>query len=324
MDASQAKTSHTSKQRKFRFGIGCFVLLLVSPFLLYYGYCWGLWGRSSLLLQYLFQCNCPVASEEARYPREVEVIISACQSGYVELSPSGHLLYVRYKALTYLLDLQTRQRTDISNQPSSSFLTDSLGFIEDGITDYVIDRTTGKQYPIKAFRFWRENAYVNGKPNLEILISNLHQAEQVFLTPNYSTVVVLMPNFFADPEQSFTFDRSDFPQWGPHRIEQSLQENNIAYQTVLADFPHEVMSPDERFIARDDGIYLAETNQMIVKAPIPGVRGWTYDGRGVIYTSNRCLFYTSFPGDGGCLKWVPQPVIKLKVPDEYLSSTQMP
>lgn len=327
MSALQRKTYLIPKQWELQFWLGCFALLLLSPFLFYYGYCWGLWGRNSLLFQYLFQCNCPASSEETRYPKEVDIIISACQPGYIELSPSGRLLYVRYKALTYLLDLQTRQRIDISNQPPSSFLTDNLGFIEDGITDYVIDRTTGKQYPIKAFRFWRENTYVNGKPNLEMLISSLHQAEQVFLTQNFSTVVVLMPDFFTDPEQSFTFSLFDFPAWDHHRVEQFLQENNIIYQIIPPSYPHEVRSRDGRFIARDDGIYLVKTNQIIVKAPVSFVRGWVDDGRGVIYAApRRCLLTLGFPmmDDSWCEIEVPQPVLLLKVPEEYLLSKQTP
>ena len=278
-------------------------------------------------MQYLFQCSCLVASEQARYPQEVDVIVSACHPGYVELSPSGHLLYVREKASAYLLDLQTRQRTDVSNQPFSNFLTDDLWFIEGGIEDYIIDRTTGTQYPIKIFRFWQDNAYVNGEPNLELLISALHQAEQVFFTQrNNDKVIVLMSDFRTNPEQSFTFSRSDIPTGEfNNRVRQFLRENSVTYQMVLEDFPHEVVSPDRRFIARDDGIYLAETNQMIVKAPTSLVRGWTNDGRGVIFASNRCLFRISLPGiDTGCLRMVPQSVIKLNVPEEYLLPAQTP
>jgi len=154
-----------------------------------------------------------------------------------------------------------------------------------------------------------------------LLVSALRQAEQVFLTPNYDTVVVLMPNFFVNPPQSFTFDRSDFPKWDANQVEQFLKENNIDYQTVLASFPDEAVSPDGRFMARGDGIYLVETNQKIVEGYFSRVRGWTYNGRGVIYSSSGpCLIETNFflMDDSVCFFEVPQPVIKLKVPDVYL------
>lgn len=291
-----------------------------------------MWGRQILFLQYLFQCSCPSASEEARYSRQVDVIVSSCEEvTNSRLSPTGRFLYLHKENSgsdsAYKLDLQTMERTSIPYQLFTSFLTDDLWFVENGIEDYIIDPTTGKQYPIRTLRYWQENAYVNGKPNLELLVSALHQAQKVFLTPNFSTVVVLMPNFFANPAQGFTFDLSGFPEWGPRRVEQFLQENKVAYQTVFANFPHEVKSPDGKLIAQDDGIYVFETNQMIVKAPPSLVRGWTNDGLGVIYSSDGlCLIRSGLPfsDDVGCAIEVPQPIIMVKVPEKYLSSNEVP
>jgi hypothetical protein len=195
------------------------------------------------------------------------------------------------------------------------------------------------KYPIQAFSHWREDAYVNGEPNLDLLVSALHRAEQVFLTPNYSTVVVLMPNFFANPAQSFTFDLFDFPMWDSNEMEQFLRENKVSYRTVLASFPDEVISPDGRFVARADGIYLNDTNQKIVggysfsrflraySGKWLAVRGWTYDSSGVIYsqfTVGPCLIEIGMMDGVGCFYEVPQPVLLLKVPEEHLPSTQTP
>jgi hypothetical protein len=332
MKNSQIETGHSSKQRGYRFWLIRFILLLSLPILLYYGYCWGLWGRSSLLLQYLFQCNCPIASEEARYPDEVDIVISACYQSYVVLSPSGRFLQVKEEKaeLTssyYLLDLQTLERVDVTNQPFSSFLTDNLGFIEGGIEDHIIDRTTGKQYSIKAFRYWREDAYVNGKPNLGLLVSALHQAEQIFFTQNNDTAIVLMSDFPTNYKKNFTFDRSDILGGDSNKVEQFLQENNIIYQIVFAGYPHEAVLPDGKLIARDDGVYLVETNQMIAKAPPSFVRGWTSDGRGAIYSSGgRCLIRIGLPfaDETECFRRVPQLVLLLKVPEEYLMPIQTP
>src|SRR5258706_14449246 len=97
MNILQTKTSNTLKQRGFQFLMGCFVIPIGLGILGYYGYCWGLWGRHSLLLQYLFQCNCPAASENVRYSKEVDIIIPACQNvnTSVKLLPSGRFLYLR-------------------------------------------------------------------------------------------------------------------------------------------------------------------------------------------------------------------------------------
>src|SRR5690349_18622434 len=117
MEKSQAKT----KRQGMGFWIICFALVL--PGLFYYGYCLGLWGRNSLLLQYLFQCNCPSSTEGKRYPEGVEVIVSACHNGGVRLSPSGRFLAVRDNedehSSTYLLDFQTHQKIDFTLPYSS-------------------------------------------------------------------------------------------------------------------------------------------------------------------------------------------------------------
>ena len=114
MSTLQAKTNNVPKKWGFSFWTGYLVILLVSPFLLYYAYCWGLWGRNSLLLQHLFQCECPISSEGWRYPSHIDVIIPACSNGGVRLSPNGRLLFVYDKnsnnLSNYIFDIQTSQR----------------------------------------------------------------------------------------------------------------------------------------------------------------------------------------------------------------------
>jgi hypothetical protein len=344
---SSLDAKNTPKRERRRFWPGCFTILLASPLLLYYGYCWGLWGRQSLLLQYLFQCKCPPANEEARYPEEVDVVIPACQNlnTTVRLLPSGRFLYLNEERQginkAYLLNLETMERSEVTNQPFSSFLTDDLWFIEGGIEDYILDRTTEVQYPIRDFRYWREDAYFNGKPNLDLLVFTLHQAEQIFFIQSSDVVIVLMGNFPTNMEQNFTFGRSHIPGWGSDQVERFLNENHVVYQTILADYPEEVVSLDNRFVARPDGIYLLHTGQKIVDAhsisnfyrPYSGkylaLRGWTYDGQGVIYSQfplGPCLIETNFfiMDDTGCFNEVSQPVLKLKVPEEYLTSGETP
>ena len=159
----QTETPFFGKKWKSRIWLIRFAFLIGLGFVFFYGYCWGLWGRSSLLMQYLFQCGCPVASAEARYPDEIDMIVPACQYVSSMLSPSGRLLYVREKKLwrtsTYLLNLQTNEKTPFSIPDGSNhFLTDDLFFLllmygqgyEGG--EYLLDRTTGKQIPITKFQ----------------------------------------------------------------------------------------------------------------------------------------------------------------------------
>ncbi|HET9912937.1 MAG TPA: hypothetical protein VFQ13_13660 [Anaerolineales bacterium] len=340
------KTTIFPFQGRSSFKLIFFILLLSLPLLLYYGYCWGWWGRQSLLLQYLFQCSCPIVSEEARYPDEVDVIVSACRNAGIRLSPSGRLLYVRERqddlTSTYLLDLQTYKKVSfVLPEGSNYFLTDDLVFLslDYGGGEYILDRTTGKQYPIQRFIHVQPSAYSYGKLDQNILFEDLLQVERVFFidTP-YQLVIVLSSDFQTDSEHSFTFEASALSGDYKTLLRQFLQQNNIAYYEVPSNFPDETISPDGRFVARPDGIYLVETEKKIVEVYSASkfyrpysrkyflVRGWTSDGTGVIYSKflDPCLI--EYPGldAPGCIIEVPQPVIKLKIPEEYLLPAQRP
>jgi len=330
MKAKTTETTYPPKQRGYQFWIIRFALLLGLPLLLYYSYCWGLWGRSSLLLQFLFQCGCPVASNEARYPEQVDVLVHACRHTSSRLSPSGRFLYVRDETFgftsAYLLDLQSMQRIEVTTQPFSSFLTDDLWFVESGVDDYIMDRNIEVQYPVPQFEYSRPDAAINGETNLTLLAESLRRVDDVFLVgASTDTVVALASDFRTYPERNFTADRFDIPDFNMERF---LQENNIAHQIVLPDYPDEVVSPDGKFIARPDGIYLVEPNQKILDGYSLSVRGWTDDGRGVVYSHafGRCLIRISLPfgDDTACFVRVPQPVLLLKVPDQYLLSAPVP
>ena len=324
MKTLSSDSKNTSKRQRRRRWLGCFTILLVSPLLLYYGYCWGLWGRQSLLLQYLFQCNCSAASTESRYPEKVDVVVSACRYGSSVLSPSGQLLYVEEGDFdffpAYVLDLQTNEKV-LSNlgEGSNYFLTDDLLFLsleyghegyEGG--DYILDRTTGKQYPMQSFRSLRNDAFVNNQPNLELLAIELRDAKDVYLIDN-DTIVAFKLNFQTSPERSFYIDQKDLPGRDPNRAEQFLQENQIDYHVVWGLFQEDALSPDGRFIASMDGIYLAGSGERIVEAyALSGlflsdtekyfsVKGWFSDSSGVIYAKfqDPCLVEPpSYDGEG--------------------------
>ena len=99
------------------------------------------------------------------------------------------------------------------------------------------------------------------------------------------------------PEHNFIANRFDIPGSNLNRMELFLQENHINFQNVTS-FPEEAISPDGRFIARNDGIYLINKNQKIVGVTSLWLRGWTQDGTGAIYSSRyggRCLLEWSLP-----------------------------
>jgi hypothetical protein len=320
-------------------------LFLGLPVLFYYGYCWGLWGRGSLLLQYLFQCNCSPTSEEARYSEEVDIIVSACKYQRSILSPSGRLIYVLEEEAgiisSYLLNLESGEKAPfVPPDGSNYFLNDELIFYSYyGNDGNVLDIKTGTKYPIKRFTRGRSDAFSNNEMNLMILAEELRNAEEIYLVDN-DFVIALAPDFRTFPEHNFFTGWFDFPGSDPDALQRFLQENEITYRLIPDQFPSELVSPDGRFIASADGIFSLETGHKIVEGysarglfhPYSGknfsVRGWTYDSTGAIYSKflNPCLVEASFflSDEPGCFFEVPQPLLKLRVPDEYLLPTPVP
>lgn len=331
MKPLQTKTNNIPRRWNHRFLLAGFVFIVGLGVLSYYGYCFGLWGTGNLLFQILFQrrCSCSGISEEWRYPEEADVIVSACHLYDVILSPSGRLLHVQQyinglKSM-YILNLETGEQTPIVlPEGSNYFLTDSLMLHSSpGDDRYVLELTTGIMYPIQSATRLTSGVYSMGYVESNLLLEALLRVDQIFLIDDvFQPVIALSSDFRTHPENSFTFDTLDFPPGDFDRVRQFLQENNLTYEYVPSRLTHEVVSPDGRFIARDDGIYEIKTNQLIVIAPGSGLKGWAHDGRGAIYRSYRCRYDLSVPGlDMTCLYWETQPVLLVKVPEKYLFLT---
>ncbi len=330
------KNNPSPKQRIYRLGVRLVILLGVL-FVVYYGYCWGWWGKNSLLLQYIFQCGCLISSNESRYPDSIDVIIPACEHDSILLSPSGRLLYIDnyifWNNFSYFLNIETGEKTQyrLPGAPKY-FLTDNFMFYQ--YDEYIFDRVTSKKYPITKFENWRPEAYTNGITNLDLLSESLQNAKQVFLVSN-EAVVAISNDFTVYPENNFFINRSGFPGNDTNRIEQFLKENNIEYIFIPEKYSHETKSSNGRFIARDDGIYLSETEQKIVEGfsptgeyrPASGkyfwVVGWAYNGSAAMYSKKEevCLIEMNIFVSDVCIFRVPQPVLLLKVPQEYLDGT---
>lgn len=343
---SKTKPTSQSKQPRLIFWVSLDILLFGLTFLTYYGYCWGWWGRDSLLMQYIFQCGCPLSSNESRYPDKIDVVIPACQNNsVVRLSPSGRLLFVGKEELlsdnNYILNLETGEKSYISalSEGAIHFLNDEIIFHTFyGIDEYLLDWTTGKQYPIQQFRDLRSDAYLNGDANPRALAESLRESKDIFLIGD-DIVVALASDFHLSLKNNFFINRFGISGNSSNRVEEFLLVHNIPFIHIpdYPDYLPEVASPGGSFIARDDGIYLAGTNQKIING-YPGIEpfdsyngkyfslyGWTYDSTGVIYaeSSGLCMirFWLPFMDGSECLLSVPQPVLKLKVPQEYLQSS---
>jgi hypothetical protein len=246
-----ANNEHDAEASVFLFWGRLFRDSIDVPILLYYGYCWGRWGRQSLLLQYLFQCKCPPHREEARYPEAVDVLVSACLESWVELSPSGRLLSVREKdagfVSTYIFDLQTGEKIPMPLPKGGfNYLSDSLSYVQFTYEEiYIFDRTTGDQYLLRRFSALRPDAMEGGNANPILLAETLQRAKFVFFREYDGTIIALDPDFPASSENNVLIERFDIPGEDFYRTEQFLKENKIVCKTFLPDLSVGALSPEQ-------------------------------------------------------------------------------
>jgi hypothetical protein len=311
---------------------GCLTLLLGSFLLLgllYWGYCWGWWGRENLALQYLFQCQCPPASERVRY-RPFTLLVSACRQPFLyDRSPNGRMLVFterRSPQTIQLLDLETRQTHALDvrgTKPTLRFLTDHLlvarSFI--GLERHytLLDRSGTRRVALPSIKVWRD-------PLDPPTLARLQQMDQVIALPVTAVsyeLVALGHDPFAHPEDNLVLVPSEYDD--RERMLQQFDAAGIAYHQLplpvttgrVQGVPY---APSGRFWADHEGIALAATGERIVAlgdtAFAPNRRGgWVLDERAVIYQRGTRhvidlgLAFHFFP--------VTHPLLLLEVPEEY-------
>src|ERR1051325_5952807 len=110
--------------------MGGLVAMPLVTALLYWSWCWDWWGQENRLMQYLFQCQSPRASEEARYPDNVDVLVSACDDPYYNgfsVSPSGRYTVFIVRRPVYQGYLYDRRRDVFApSDLGGGFLNDEL------------------------------------------------------------------------------------------------------------------------------------------------------------------------------------------------------
>lgn len=340
------------KKRKNRFRMGYFLIVVIALFLYYEYYCIGLWGKKSVFLQYFLQCGCPAFTEEWRYPVQVDIVIPACRATGARISPSGRFV-LAFKRVgdggnmpAYLVDTKEKVETPLELPYSDIyFLSDNLLYIfvwygygnEGG--EHIYDISTQTIYPIQRFKDFRPNSMTNGYADLNKLSESLRNANQVYYLDLKRLIIALPENIIDLNEQGFYSGSFDIPSNNyVDATEDFLRENNINYIYIDVNFGGALSSPNGRFIARGDGIYLAETDQKIVDnysfswydRPYSGqhlsLKSWNYDGSGAIYSQflGPCLFEPWGIDGPACVVKIPQPVILLKVPEKYLGTIETP
>ncbi|HRK89188.1 MAG TPA: hypothetical protein PK152_08645 [Anaerolineales bacterium] len=273
--------------------------------------------------QILFWKLC--TEQDQDIPPNTEVLVSACKKPGARGVPDGETLFVREvrTGRMYLLDLRTGEKRKLPNDPllldKGIFLSSDLVWLRGSYGDpdrngyrphYVLDLTNGKRYelidlnelPLKDGRF---------DPKYYEYIKS---ADHVFLHHRMQSVIGLSSDLERGGNVIFRKSSLDTEEWG-ERLENLLKELGIKYEIIDFSLYHtNIPSPENKYYAGFDGIYLMETNQRIpVNAGMFGYfRGWYYDESGVVVQDSGDYLLT-LPGISN-VYYIPSPILKLNLP----------
>jgi hypothetical protein len=329
----------------------CFYVLPKAVF--YQSVCKGIQESGGLVEDFLFFSFCPTevieqwyenlfwqecVKQDQQIPPNAELLISACTDPIVHGMPGGELLFVHEKKTgeAYLLDLRTGEKRQVPNQPlllerrgiiflnsELAWLTGQLSPGDEGYRPhYVLDLSDGQKYELIDLRWDFDTTLDNGDLNPDLL-PYFTEAEQVFISYEYNSIIALAPNFRQNPKINSYFNQSSFGQGNrPENGEllvKLLKELEVDYEVVDVSLHYvEVPSPNGKYVAREDGIFFSDSDIPVIKDEniplgyIRGFNGWYYDESGIIfaqpnyyYMPQRLLLEQFF---------FPYPILKLNLP----------
>ena len=288
----------------------------------------------AVVLLALMCCNLPsllfwplCLKQDLVRPPNTEVLVSACKKPGSVGVPGGEVLLVgeglTYK--TYLLDLHTGEKRNFPNDPLLTergvFLSSELIWLEGSIEGpgdnhysphYILDVTDGQRYQLLDLDWLPRLDSGKFDPKNYAYIQS---AEQVYIHHSKNTLIALSSDFRANPNGRIILSGTAIgTKHDGKQLEQNMKDMGIDYQIVdfwlqYADVP----SPTGRYVVRDDGIYLSETNIPVVSQYMGMYfRGWYYDESGVV-VQEEGPFLINSPLFGSHYRF-PTPILKLRIP----------
>lgn len=274
------------------------ILGLVCLFYFYsLGWCWGWLKSDSRMLRYPLQCNCPATSEEARYPENVDVLVLACTPNAVKSERLAHLQAEGYRGSYSIVDYWIlEQRKGTGNAE---------------FTYWLVNVKSNQEIPLEHI------VLEEGAPIPPELKAWLQTAGGVYLS--YPVVVLQEP---SDPAQGTSFA---LEQKGKDILALYYKLTGAGVKPIDPDSEVQGAYSLNRVFRYRYGIFLTSNNQLI--SPSHDLesdfwfRGWAADNRGVMFegkeifvigTNDSVLMPLGFYP-------IPQPVLLLKIPKEYLS-----
>lgn len=265
-------------------------------------------------------------------PGNVELIVSRCKEPRLRgLSPDGrHMIVVlgHPSGEVFLVNIATDEWTRLTNG-THHFVTNDLvlgwpGYFaaREGVKPYILDLRDGSQTPLN--RLDVESDWQ----------ASFAETETVFLVVEASTGLALAPDFKNNPGRNFALGNPYGSNYGGVQgLEAMLVENGILFQRVEATFrlchyDEGCVSHDGLLVAEGTEIYtlngqLVASKRNLYKFTIyENFSGWAHDDSGVYFGDGGKYLIEGEPFPP--LFHIPDPILKLRTPEEYLHPMPTP
>ena len=297
----------------------------------YLGYCYGWWLRDNLLVQALFQCNCPVASEQVRYA-PFRLVASACSDAWVRVSPSGtHLLITERAArppVTRLVDVVSGSRTVLPDATLSTiFVTDTLIINLRGVKETTLVDLLDPTRPPRRIERYQSWQLATDQHDEAGILYILRDERRLIFVPTAPTA----PGFHLQSSSS---------------VEPSDTWTTQSERTIVVTTGARRLTPSRpTWVVDGRGIFDRDTQTLLVatgreargwplrpwmaRLPFQPI-GWLAGDRSVIYQYVPERAFVIDLGSGAPffsrlgLIDVPQPILALDVPEELLRAMPAP
>jgi hypothetical protein len=315
-----------------RYAIPLPILYLLSiaiiSFTFFWGYCWNWWGQAPLW-QLLFQSVCPLASDEARYPQNVDVLVSARLSPNAgHPLPSGkYLFYSRVfgkprQRTYYTYDFETRIHQQINfpniSRNLSMYITDEWLLIEPSSSGSDSDL----EYFLVNVSSHQEIPLVEHRSKVDLaeevpadILALLRASDTVYVTGG---IILAISGRLGNPADQHHLIIGTGFIWAlkyGQNIANHLHTYGITPIVVSSNF-----SADGAFYypSSSQSIFSSDTDEAIVVGTVPNftATGWAYRQQGIILRA----IPTSLLGGSSLIVLfpIPQPILLLRQDLQYL------
>ena len=252
-------------------------LVILLPFLTYYsvqaGYCQGWWGKQNLFFRSLWLCSCSPELEHTFYPDHVEVMFSACQEVIIQPSWDGYFLVTGDKnyedSNRYLLNGFTGEKINLDLVDSP----DRITLLPEHMIFYSSQIHNWKEEWIVSIDQSRESlpAPFSDKNIVNPEMVELLQTKEYIILVHYGYPYILAFDK-AINEPGISLSWGHFSELGSRWPVEFLEASELSYISIPPpEFrrlpPYNMISPNGRFLAENDGIYDVATGQQVATIP---------------------------------------------------------